>query len=270
MHRSSHSGSYHPSSGSSSSGGSHHHGYGHRSEYRSEYYPSHSERRDKYSISSGLSEQIRDLRGYGFDLHPDQYPRSMVPEPMLTSASLGIRVEPLYPDTQEELERELTPRFRLREEVIYANDVFVVVTKPKLVRADRREIFIYKIRHKYDNDIVCEEIFEEHLIRIPRRRFETGTIVKHERDGSLYEVLNAEFLPQEFVWDYKIKRYPSSGGDSKRNAFEGRLSRVDSGDSSNSNSSYLSPPPSRSSPPKSGVSPKGSFSSLFDSLIRHS
>ncbi|KAK6518165.1 hypothetical protein TWF506_005325 [Arthrobotrys conoides] len=262
MHRSSHSSSYH--SGSSSSGGSHHY-YGHHTDYHS----SQSQRRDKYSITSGLSEQIRDIRGY-VDTRPDQYPRSMVPEPMLTSASLGIRVEPLYPDTQHELERELTPRFRLREEVIYANDIFEVVTKPKLVRADRRETFIYKIRHKHDKDLVSEEILEEHLTRIPRRRFETGAIVKFERDGRQYEVLHAEFLPQEFVWDYKIRRFGSSGGgDVKKNAFEGRLSRVDSSDSSHSNSSYLTPPTSRSSPPKSGVSPKGSFSSIFDSLLRH-
>ncbi|EGX52193.1 hypothetical protein AOL_s00043g336 [Orbilia oligospora ATCC 24927] len=262
MHRSSHSSSHH--SGSSSSGGSHHYNYGHQTEYHS----SHSQRRDKYSITSGLSEQIRDIRGYVVDAHLDQYPRSMVQEPMLTSASLGIRVEPLYPDTQHELERELTPRFRLREEVIYANDIFEVVTKPKLVRADRHETFIYKIRHKHDKDLVSEEILEEHLIRIPRRRFETGAIVRLERDGKQYEVLHAEFLPQEFVWDYKIKRFSSSGGgDIKRNAFEGRLSRVDSSDSSRSNSSYLTPPSSRSSPPK--VSPKGSFSSLFESLMRH-
>lgn len=194
----------------------------------------------------------------------------MVPEPMLTSVSLGIRVEPLYPDTQAELERELIPRFRLREEVIYANDIFEVVSKPKLVRADRRETFVYKIRHKHDKDLVSEEILEEHLIRIPRRRFETGAIVRLERDGRQYEVLHAEFLPQEFVWDYKIKRHSSSeGGDIKRNAFEGRLSRVDSSDSSHSNSSYLTPPSSRPSPSKSGVSPKGSFSSLFDTLLRH-
>ncbi|KAK6348070.1 hypothetical protein TWF718_005888 [Orbilia javanica] len=194
----------------------------------------------------------------------------MVPEPMLTSASLGIRVEPLYPDTQDELERELTPRFRLREEVIYANDVFEVMSKPKLVRADRREIFIYKIRHKYDKDLVSEDVFEEHLIRIPRRRFETGAVVRFERDGRQYEVVHAEFLPQEFVWDYKIKRYSSSEGtDIKRNAFEGKLSRVDSSDSSHSNSSYLAPPSSHSTHSRSGVSPKGSFSSLFDSLLRH-
>ncbi|KAK6532545.1 hypothetical protein TWF281_006731 [Arthrobotrys megalospora] len=189
----------------------------------------------------------------------------MVPEPDLTSASLGIRVEPIYPDTQEELERELTPRFRIREEVIYANDIFEIVSKPKLARSNRQETFVYKIRHKHDRDLLSEEVLEEHLIRIPRRQFATGALVRLERDGREYEVVDADFLPQEFVWDYKIKRYsPSENRDIKRNAFEGRLSRVDSNDSS-----HLTPPPSRHSPPKSGVSPKGSFGSLFDSLLRH-
>ncbi|KAK6358144.1 hypothetical protein TWF730_007498 [Orbilia blumenaviensis] len=275
MPRSSHSSSYHSSSGSGSGSGSggpshHYQGYSHQSEYHS----SSSQRRDKYSISSGLSEQYRDIRGYIVDVHPDQYPRSMVPEPMLTSASLGIHVERLYPDTPDEAERESAPRFRLREEVIYANDIFEVASKPRLVRADRGETFIYKIRHKHDRDLLSEEIVEEHLVRIPRRRFETGAVVRYERDGRQYEILGAEFLPQEFVWDYKIKRYSASeGGDVKRNAFEGKLSRIDSGDSSHSNmsSSHLTPPSSRHSPPRSreGASPRGSFGSLFDSLLRH-
>ncbi|KAK6543636.1 hypothetical protein TWF694_000379 [Orbilia ellipsospora] len=280
MHRSQSHSSSQSGSSSSSRSHSHRHHHRHHNEHRRHGSSSH---RDPYSISSGLSKQYRDMRAYvgiheeAVEYRSDDYPsyRSMtttstymVPsadlEPTLTSASLGIRVEPLYPDVPDPLEIELTPRFHVREDVIWDNDIFEIMSKPKLVLEGGRETWRYTIRSKHDHGRY--EVLEGSLIRIPPRRFETGAVVRLDRDKR-YEVLGAAFIPQEGIWDYKIRRYSQTeGGDSKKNASEGRLSRVDSTDS------HLTPPQSRHSPTRGGSSrssPRGSFSNLMDSLFRH-
>ncbi|KAF3929939.1 hypothetical protein AA313_de0204921 [Arthrobotrys entomopaga] len=279
MHRSrSHSSSQ---SGSSSSSRSH----SHRNHHHDHHRHGSSSHRDQYSISSGLSEQYRDIRAYvgiheeAIDYRSDESPPYMrsvtttsacvVPssdlEPTLTSASLGVRVEPLYPDVPDPLEREMTPRFHVRQDVIWDNDIFEIMSRPKLVLDDGRETWRYVIRNKHDHGRPYE-VLEGSLIGIPPRRFETGAIVRLDRDRR-YEVLGAAFLPQEGLWDYKLRRYSQSeGGDGKRTASEGRLTRVDSTDS------HLTPPQSRHSPTRPGSSrssPRGSFSNLVDSLFRH-
>ncbi|KAF3916308.1 hypothetical protein ABW21_db0203667 [Orbilia brochopaga] len=241
------------SSHSSSSSRPHHHHRRHRSSSSSHHSPP-----ERYSVMSGLGDQYRDMRSYVVDVRSDEYPRTMIPEPNLTSVSLGIRVEPIaYPDTGEELEREVTPRFHYREEVIFDNDIFEVVGRPKLVRDGRRETFRYSIRHKYEHDQPIS-VLEEDLVRVPTRLFKNGAVVRY--DSKRYEVVTASFLPQVFVWEYSLKRYsPSEGADVKRKAIENRLTRVDSGESS------LTPPYAGQS--NSRASPKGSFSSLVDSLL---
>ncbi|EPS38149.1 hypothetical protein H072_8152 [Dactylellina haptotyla CBS 200.50] len=256
MHRSrSHSSSQ---SGSGSSSSSHSHSHRHQHEYL--HYHS-SSRSEQYSIAKGLSEQYRDMRSYVVDVHPDDHGRG---EPRLTSASYGIHVAPLYPDVPDELEREVTPLFHLREEVFYDNDVFEIVSKPKLTRDGRRETWRYEIRHKRTHDRPIE-VLEEHLIRIPPRRYETGAVVRHDRDSRRYEILGAAFKSQEFVWEYKIRRYSGSDGGPSY-AFEGQLTRSSSTDSQG----HLTPPQSsRASPPRVVPSPKGSFSNLMDSIFKH-
>ncbi|KAJ6263079.1 hypothetical protein Dda_1638 [Drechslerella dactyloides] len=249
-----HSSSHSSRSSHSSSGSRHHHHHGHRSHRSSS--SSHNSAAERYSVMSGLGDQYRDMRTYVVDVRSEEYRRTMIPEPNLTSVSLGVRVEPIiYPDTQEELEREVTPRFHYREEVIFDNDIFEVVSKPKLVRDGRRETFRYAIRHKYEHGTPIP-VLEEDLVRVPTRLFENGAVVRY--DHKRYEVVGAAFLPQEFIWEYRIKRFSSSeGGDVKRNAFESRLTRVDSSEA-------------RLTPPYSGhsrTSPKGSLSSLVDSLL---
>ncbi|KAK6341447.1 hypothetical protein TWF696_008521 [Orbilia brochopaga] len=252
MHHSTSDSSYSSHSSSSSSSRHHHHHRRHRSSGSSQHGPP-----QRYSVMSGLGDQYRDMRSYVVDVRSDEYTtRTMVPEPNLTSVSLGIRVEPItYPDTGEELEREVTPRFHFREEVIFDNDIFEVIGRPKLVRDGRRETFRYTIRHKYEHDQPIS-VLEEDLVRVPTRLFRNGAVVKY--DQKRYEVVSAAFLPQVHVWEYSLKRYSQTeGADVKRNAFENKLTRVDSGEAS------LTPPYSG----HSRASPKGSFSSLVDSLL---
>ncbi|KAF3937882.1 hypothetical protein ABW19_dt0208576 [Dactylella cylindrospora] len=233
------------------------HTYNHPSSYRE----------DDFTVVHGISESFRDMTSYIIDVRPEEYrsrrSRTMVPEPILTSVSMGIGVQPIIPDTPDILEREPTPRFHYGEEVIYDSDIFKVVSKPVLVRSRRGDTFEYLIRHKHERESITAR--ENELKRVPRRLYETGATVKYESDGRSYKILGAAFLPQQWAWDYHlVRRSTSDRSDVERNAFEQRLTRVNSDDMH-----HLTPPHSRHSPTGTHPSPKGSFSSLVDIFRNH-